>query len=133
MKTFWNILKNVVMTLWQLPQILIGFLMACVLGIDKVDLMRGGRLLIYSKNMRGGISFGMIMILKITYYQDDSMRTENHEFGHARQSAMLGWLYLFVIGIPSIIWAMCYKGEPKGYYEFYTERWADKLGGVKRD
>lgn len=30
---------------------------------------------------------------------------------------------------------MCYKydaNNPNGYYKFYTERWADKLGGVNR-
>ena len=121
------------MTLWQLPQIIIGFLWACIVGIDKVDLMRGGRLVAYSKNMKSGVSFGAIMVISLTYYMDDSTRVEHHEFGHALQSAYLGWLYLIVIGIPSAVWRIFYKGEPSGYYKFYTERWADKLGGVKRE
>ena len=50
------------------------------------------------------------------------------------QSRMLGWLYLFVIGIPSILWAAWWnEGQNRSYYSFYTERWADRLGGVERD
>ncbi len=60
-----------------------------------------------------------------------------HEYGHTLQSRKLGWLYLFVIGLPSIIWAGCFdnyrKKHNKSYYSFYTERWADELGGVKRE
>ena len=60
-----------------------------------------------------------------------------HEFGHTLQSQKLGWLYLFIIGIPSIIWAGCFEGYRKkhniSYYTFYTEQWADRLGGVKRE
>lgn len=43
-------------------------------------------------------------------------------------------LYLIVIGLPSLLWA--WLGDSiapgKSYYWFYTERWADRLGGVKR-
>ena len=48
----------------------------------------------------------------------------------------LGWLYLFVIGIPSLAWAILYgtiiKPSTNGYYKFYTEKWADRLGNVER-
>jgi hypothetical protein len=44
---------------------------------------------------------------------------------------------LFVIGIPSIVWAGLYgkklfPATTNGYYKFYTEKWADKLAGIKR-
>ena len=59
-----------------------------------------------------------------------------HEQGHTKQSYILGWFYLFIIGIPSIVWAGCFNGYRRkhnvSYYAFYTERWADKLGGVNR-
>lgn len=57
-----------------------------------------------------------------------------HEYGHTIQSLILGPLYLFVIGIPSILWAglplFIKKRNEKciSYYAFYTERWADRLG-----
>ena len=60
-----------------------------------------------------------------------------HEYGHTIQSHKLGPLYLFVIGAPSLIWAGCFEKyrikHNKSYYSFFTERWADKLGGVKRE
>lgn len=54
-----------------------------------------------------------------------------HEYGHCLQSALLGPLYLIVIGLPSFIWCRSKKLEQwraeKGisYYDLYAERWAD--------
>lgn len=58
---------------------------------------------------------------------------KDHEWGHTRQSLYLGPLYLLIIGLPSIIWAMIHTpNSKKSYYFFYTERWADKLGGIPK-
>ena len=55
-----------------------------------------------------------------------------HEYGHTIQSKYLGWLYLPVIALPSLIWAgfFGWYREDNGidYYDFYTEKWANKLG-----
>ena len=57
-----------------------------------------------------------------------------HEYGHNIQSVILGPLFLFVIGIPSFLWLMLpvFKTKRKikkmSYYDFYPERWANKLG-----
>ena len=58
--------------------------------------------------------------------------TVRHEWGHTRQSLILGPLYLIVIGIPSIIWAETHRiiAPNKPYDWFYTEAWANKLGDV---
>ncbi len=47
---------------------------------------------------------------------------------------LLGPLYLLVIGLPSLLWAALHEKVAPGrsYYWFYTERWADRLGGVER-
>jgi hypothetical protein len=62
--------------------------------------------------------------------------TVRHEYGHQVQSKIFGPIYLLVIGLPSIIWAGMYgviiKPTHNGYYKFFTEKWADRLGGVKR-
>ena len=82
--------------------------------------------------MSGGISLGRYII--VNQFARD--KTIYHELGHCRQSMYLGWLYLIVIGIPSIVWAGLYgkviKPTTNGYYKFYTEKWADKLGNVQR-
>jgi hypothetical protein len=62
-------------------------------------------------------------------------RMTNHEWGHTRQSLMLGPLYLFVVGIPSICWLVInthWLTKLDYYKSMYTEIWADKLGGVVR-
>ena len=67
--------------------------------------------------------------------EDCSMDTYRHEWGHCRQSFLLGWLYLPAIGLPSIVWAGLKRlglFKDIDYYAFYTEKWADRLGGVKR-
>lgn len=81
-----------------------------------------------SMSMLGGISLGKYIIISQWF----SEREVKHEYGHCRQSKMLGWFYLIVIGLPSIIWAWLYRGEKEGYYKFYTEKWADRLGEVER-
>lgn len=46
---------------------------------------------------------------------------------------MLGPLYLIVIGIPSLLHAAVHDSlcRNKDYKHFYTEKWADKLAGLK--
>jgi hypothetical protein len=47
-----------------------------------------------------------------------------HEVGHSIQSVYLGWLYLPVIGLPSLIVTGI---SPRLAKKFYTEKWAEKL------
>lgn len=67
----------------------------------------------------------------------DYVKTLAHEYGHTIQSLILGPLYLLVISIPSGLWcnlpqADCYRRKNKvSYYEFYPEKWADRLGEKK--
>ena len=57
-----------------------------------------------------------------------------HEYGHTLQSLALGPLYLFVIVLPSLIWARSRRLARRrrnagvSYYSFYTERWASSWG-----
>ena len=57
-----------------------------------------------------------------------------HEYGHTFQSLLLGPLYMFVIGFPSMLWLRLpmfqklRKRKNISYYSFYTEKWADNLG-----
>lgn len=79
-----------------------------------------------------GLSLGKYIFVPF----DFDCKYLHHEYGHSMQSEILGWFYLPFIGLPSLIWARCFEGYRKrkgvSYYAFYTERWADKLGGVER-
>lgn len=117
--------------LWQLPQNLLGLAVrklygpcTCIESGECTSVHVSGR-------MPGGISLGKYII--ISKYQC-TRTTVAHERGHAVQSRILGPFYLFVIGLPSIAWAWLHSriAPQKSYYWFYTERWADKLGKVRR-
>lgn len=128
-------MKKILLTIWQLPQVLVGlFLLALYKKSSKV-IYKDDYETIYSCNITGGISLGTIILI------NKYMCTKNtiaHEQGHAKQSRILGWLYLIIIGIPSLIHAWinniigCCDNKSTGYYHFYTEKWADKLSNVKR-
>ena len=122
--------------LWQLPQNLLGILW---LNINLI-FHQGIRcafitttywieVCVYEIPIRlGSVSLGKYIIVSENF----SYNTIMHELGHCIQSMYLGWLYLPIIGIPSIIWACIYKYTNKDYYWFYTEKWADKLANIKR-
>lgn len=130
MKKFLNILKQVGLYIWQLPQNLVGLVVLCFCG-HKEKCSVAGIDFYYSKTFPGGISLGNYVIIGSKYE-----KTVKHEHGHQIQSMYLGPLYLLVIGIPSIVWAWLYGPvipyTYNGYYKWYTESWADKLGKVER-
>lgn len=130
MSKFLNILKQVGLYIWQLPQNLVGLVVLCFIG-HKEKCTVAGIDFCYSKTFPGGISLGNYVIIG-----SKNENTVKHEHGHQIQSMYLGPLYLLVVGLPSIIWAGLYGSvipySHNGYYRFYTESWADKLGKVER-
>lgn len=132
---------NFLRILWELPQSLLGFILFQVysVGCHCMEAPYGDVRILYTEKMRGGISLGRFIILpwKYRYNSSSYVRdTISHEYGHTRQSLYLGWLYLIVIGLPSLLWAWAHSTfrrlQEVDYYSFYTERIADKLGGVRR-
>ena len=119
---------GILLYIWQLPQNLVGLLFLLVLTGETRHRL-GSIRFYFLDSFPGGITLGEYIIVGTR-----QQLTVRHEFGHVRQSRMLGWLYLIVIGLPSLLWAwlgdMIAPG--KSYYWFYTERWADRLGGVER-
>lgn len=118
------------MYLWQLPQNICGLVFSL---FHKGALIKEyeDAIVYRSKRMYGGVSLGRYIFVN----KFAGMKMVKHEYGHCMQSKRVGWLYLLAIGIPSIVW--CYlKGKgyfkDRSYYSFYTERSADKLGGVTR-
>lgn len=132
---------NFLRILWELPQCLLGFILFQVysVGCHCMEAPYGDVRILHSERMRGGISLGRFIILpwKYRYNSSSYVRdTISHEYGHTRQSLYLGWLYLVVIGLPSLLWAWAHSTFKRfrevDYYSFYSERWADDIGGVRR-
>lgn len=125
MKTILSIL----LWIWQAPQNVVGLVFRLIYGWTAI-LFRGVDVVVSSR-FPGGISLGRTIIVKLPYL--DNPDTWNHEYGHTRQSLYLGPFYLFVVGIPSLLWAWYWTPDRSvSYYAFYTEKWADRLGGVIR-
>lgn len=124
--------SDILLYLWQLPQNLLGALLVLVFKPERSFDYKGTRLH-YASRMRGGISLGRHIILNDRYLAYDG-KTEKHEWGHTRQSLLLGPLYLPFVGLPSLLWAVWWTPlRSISYFRFFTERWADRLGGVRRD
>ncbi len=120
---------HVLLWVWELPQNLIGCLLLLFIT-GEVRKKLGTITFYYAKRFPGGITLGEYIIVGT-----DQELTVRHEYGHVLQSRILGPLYLFVIGIPSILHAAfndvikCDTSD-LGYYHFYTEKWANNLGGL---
>ncbi len=122
----------ILLYLWQLPQNLLGLLVVAFTHPSSVIPSPDGHSVVRaSYRMRGGVSLGRYVVINTCQCTTITIR---HELGHCRQSRMLGPLYLLVIGLPSLLWAALHEKVAPGrsYYWFYTERWADRLGGVER-
>ncbi len=122
-----KILKEILFWTWCLPQTLVGLVAKLIWKGQKYN-----HYYVWT-NTSGSISLGKFVFLSEN--SKDNINTVKHEFGHQKQSFILGPLYLLVIGLPSIIWANFFgkyrQKHNKSYDDFYTERWANKLGGVK--
>ena len=131
MRKFFKVILEIILYIWQLPQNLVGLFLRWIYSQAKNEVIAGIPVYFY-RYFHGGISLGKTII--VCKEDEDVVK---HEHGHQIQSMYLGPLYLIVIGLPSLIWAGLIYGHivPKthnGYYKFYTERSADKLGGVVR-
>lgn len=115
----------------QLPQNLIGLLVILFTGAKAETCCW------YTSKFYFGVSLGNYIIFGGNYTINDL----KHEQGHQKQSLYLGWLYLLLIGLPSVIrniydriahrnWNNVCRVE--WYYSGFPENWADKLGGVRR-
>lgn len=131
-----KLIGTIILVIWQLPQVIVGFFVRLFTGAEKQSELSSqyDRRIFYWK-LDSGISLSTYYII-VRRNADD--KTIKHEKGHTIQSLYLGPLYLLVIGLPSLIWCGIYSYTnwidkfKYSYYSFYTEAWADKLGGVTR-
>lgn len=117
---------------WQLPQLIAAFIYYWYLK-SKDEILDTctcqGAIVFIKRKSCGSVTLGSHIFLS-PRATDTTVR---HEWGHTRQSLILGPLYLIVIGIPSIIWASVHKkiAPDTSYFDFFTEKWANKLGGIE--
>lgn len=136
-------MKKVLLYIWQLPQNLLGLIL--LLFWKQTDVFAYKDKTVHvCKNFPGGVSLGETIIVKRYPFNTEAWKDVKHEYGHSIQSLYLGWFYLLVIGLPSVLFNVYDRlfHHPKSnaesmiyYYWYYNlpwERWADKLGNVQR-
>lgn len=138
MKGFKLVVYYVLQWTWGFIQNFIGLMMRFyVLSKDKKKEKAsfkffGAQVTEWNKG-HGSMGMGMFIFLG---HRGDERENEVlvHEYGHTWQSALLGPLYLFVIGIPSFTWAWLpvfnkmRKEKGVKYVDFYPEAWANAWG-----
>lgn len=140
MDLFVKIMKEILFYIWQLPQNLLGLILLLIYQKEKVYHKLNCRTFYYTTEMPSGISLGNYIIMN----REDKEDGMKHEYGHTIQSRYLGWFYLIVIGLPSLlgnIYDRLFHTKSRGwtdkesytwYYNQPWEKWADKLGKVDR-
>lgn len=126
-------IKNCIKAVWEFPQNAVGFIVKRITKATEYTTYKDAT--VYHWNINGGLSLGKYIFIT-RKFGEQTEEVIKHEYGHTIQSKYLGWLYLLVIALPSLIWAGCFDWyrikTGKSYYDFYTESWANKLGGVER-
>ena len=115
---------------WCLPQNVIGAVLYLYHRRQEHLPFRGA--LVTKWKHRGCTSLGCFIFMQPGTMHDRPLLV--HEYGHTLQSAVLGWLYLPLILLPSVLWfslPACRRyrrTHRRSYYSFYTERWANHWG-----
>ena len=115
---------------WGFPQTLIGAIIYLIHRKCPHDRFHG--CIVTYWTWRGSMGMGMFLFID----PKNPPKIMIHEFGHSIQSAILGPLFLPIMGIPSFLWCnlpQCRnhrKNKQVSYYRFYPERTANRLGSL---
>ena len=118
--------RLIILPIWQLPQEIIGALWCLLFTNHRAILRQNGAVFFASPKVKGAFTMGSFVFLSPKYITNEP--TYDHEFGHVLQSRAWGWLWLLVFAIPSGL--HCLFHNHGSYYHFYTERDANRRGGV---
>lgn len=131
-----NVFINILLGIWQLPQIILGLLFLLMFRNKETYTNPYNNITVWkisSGTLFGSACFstGPIIVVKEGAIENTLL----HETGHSKQSIYLGPLYHIVISIPSVcrFWVnKLFVKSSEWYYSGYPENWANKLGGVNK-
>ena len=130
-----GILNVILQCTWGAAQTFLGALLllwCMVVYHKKPFIYHGDTIYCEFPNKSGSLSLGLFVFLHPKAI--DNEHTKRHEWGHTRQSLLLGPLYLLVIAIPSAIWCNFFRKYREknniDYFVFYTEKWANRCAGL---
>lgn len=133
---------QVVLLLWQLPQVVVGLSLALVRivcgKVTRVERFRGAVYVIEEGRNDGrlsGMTLGPVVNMWLSGRVGDDFDHEvlhgksgilRHEWGHTVDSRRWGPLYLLVVGLPSLVSVALDGKWSHQHAHTYTERWADR-------
>ena len=131
---------------WELPQLWTGYLFAqwrnIVGRVERVDTLEGVTFVTgrhWVPRAYAGVSLGCFANMWVSggigddfeqYAQHSPFNIFRHEYGHTVDSQLWGWLYLPVVGLPSLV-SQVLGLNPKARHrhdDFWAERRADRFG-----
>ena len=129
---------------WELPQLFLGYAIAQVRvligNVDRVDTLGGVTYVTCchrKEHAYTGMSLGCYVQMWLPveiktdfehYARRYAGRMLLHEYGHTFDSQRLGWLYLPVVGLPSLVsqWLELAGLFHHRHDNLYAERWANR-------
>jgi hypothetical protein len=115
---------------WCIPQNLIGLILFLI--HRKNGSYRFCGAVVTAWKYEGCTSLGAFIFMNEDCFHHEQLLV--HEYGHTIQNAVLGFLYIPIIVIPSVLWFWLpvlkrfRKRKKFSYYRFYTEKWANACG-----
>ncbi|MEA3248381.1 MAG: hypothetical protein U9Q73_01620 [Nanoarchaeota archaeon] len=127
-------LEHFLIWIWCFPQMVIGLIYYIALKnkITKIKIYKGIPIYCFKGKMIFGLSLGKWIFIEERIF---NIQTIKHEYGHKIQNYIFGPLAIIFLDIPSTIIFFLSKINKKikeNYHKYFPERWADKLGEVKR-
>ena len=135
-------IKDWLIVVWTLLQSLLGLFLVIITGAKPMYMtIRNKQYKFYIarrfNKTWSGVSLGDYIVFSLEEFADEI--NVRHEYGHHKQSLMLGPLYLIVIGLPSLLGNLWDKFAHTNwscldrivwYYTQPHEHWADSLAGI---
>ena len=119
-RRIWTLLSRFT---WELPQTILGFLIATILNwTNRVDWVnhKYGSTSVKLSGLFGGMSLAPFIFGDERLIGESHNHLFQHEFGHLMQSKIWGPLFLLVIGLPSLVSAMVND------YDTHMRKWQEQ-------
>lgn len=130
-------LLNIVLAIWQLPQILLGLVMLLIFRNKTEYTNPYNGITVWNINSHGAFgtacfSTGPIIVTCSDKVDEDTLK---HETGHSLSSIRTGLFYHIVISLPSVClfwYRRITKKDMDFYYSHFPENLAEKHGMTNR-
>lgn len=128
---------NIILAIWQLPQILLGLVMLLIFRNKTEYTNPYNGITVWNINSHGAFgtacfSTGPIIVTCSDKVEEDTLK---HETGHSLSSIRTGLFYHIVISLPSVClfwYRRIAKKDMDFYYSHFPENLAEKHGMTNR-